>query len=60
MKTALVKNEKGNLKIFRNDEYKTLKEFENELKGNGFKVLKVWNGNKTNMEIEEWEFLNRK
>ena len=60
MKTALVRTENGNLKIFRDDYYTTQKEMAEDLRGNGFKVLKIWNGNKTDAEVDEWEFLNRK
>ena len=31
-----------------------------DLRGNGFKVLKVWNGDASDAEVDEWEFLNRK
>lgn len=59
MKTALVRIN-GNLRIIRDDWYRTQKEMAEDLRGNGFKVLKIWNGNKTDREVEEWEFLNRK
>ena len=59
IKTALIKLN-GNLKIIRDEYYSTNKEFENELRANGYKVLKVWNGNKSDKEIEKWEFYNRK
>ena len=60
MKTALVRTKEGNLKILRDDYYKTQNEMREDLTGNGFKVLKIWNGNKTDIEVDEWEFLNRK
>ena len=60
MKTALVRTSEGNLKIFRDDYYNTQNEMAEDLKWNGFKVLKIWNGNKTDAEVDEWEFLNRK
>ena len=59
MKTALVRTKQGNLKIIR-DDFITQKEMETDLRGNGFKVLKIWNGNKTDAEVDEWELLNRK
>ena len=59
MKTALVRNSLGNLNIIRDDYYNTNDEMAKELRANGYKVLKVWAGNKTDKEIEEWEFLNR-
>lgn len=58
MKTALIRTN-GNLKIIRDDYYSTNQEMAQELRANGFKVLKVWDGNKTDKEIEEWEFINR-
>lgn len=60
MRTALVRNASGNLSIKRYDDYATNEEFAGELRANGFKVLKVWSGNKTDAEVMEWEFLNRK
>lgn len=60
MRTALVRNEDGNLHIIRDDWYDTNKEFAEELRGNGFKVLKVWAKNVSDFEVEEWEFINRK
>lgn len=59
MKTALVRPN-GNLQIIRNDYYSTNKEMVTELKSNGYKVLKVWNGNKSDSCVDEWERLNRK
>lgn len=59
MKTALIRNEKG-LKIIRNDYYKTNNEMGIDLRGNGFRVLKIWDGNISDKEVQEWEFLNRK
>lgn len=58
--TALVRNSEKNLKIPRSDDYKTQSDFAQDLRGNGFRVLKIWNGNKTEGEIDNWELLNRK
>ena len=61
IRTALVRNSKTkDLKIFRSNDYKTQSEFAQDLRGNGFKVLKIWNENKTDSEVDNWEFLNRK
>jgi len=60
MKTALTRNFDGNLEIIRNDYYSTNAEMAQELRANGLKVLKVWDGDISDREIEEWEFLNRK
>lgn len=60
-RTALVRNsETKNLKIFRADDYRTQSEFAQDLRGNGFRVLKIWNENKTDSEVDRWELLNRK
>lgn len=60
MMTALVRNENGNLRVMRYDDYRTQKEFAEDLRANGYRVLKIWNGNKTDEEVGEWEFVNRK
>ena len=60
MMTALVRTEAGNLSVKRYDDYRTQKEFAEDLRCNGFKVLKIWNGYKSNAEIDNWEMLNRK
>lgn len=60
MKTALVRTQENNLKIIRDDFYRTNDEMSMDLRGNGFKVLKVWNGNISDIDVENWEFMNRK
>ena len=60
MKTALVRTQENNLKIIRDDFYRTNDEMSMELRGNGFKVLKVWNGNISDIDVDNWEFMNRK
>lgn len=57
--TALIRNQEGNLKIIRDDWFLNQKDFANELKGNGYKVLKIWNGYIAEDKINDWEFLNR-
>ncbi len=59
MRTALVRSNNG-LSIKRYDDYKSNAEFADDLRANGFKVLKVWSGCKTDAEVDEWEFTNRK
>lgn len=60
-RTALARNSATrNLKIFRSNEYRTQSEFAQDLRGNGFRVLKIWNGNKIDSEVGRWELLNRK
>ena len=60
MFTALVRKPDGNLKIMRYDDYNTAKEMEEDLRGNGYRVLKIWNGYKSDAEVDRWEFINRK
>ena len=60
MKTALVRTTENNLKIIRDDFYTTNDEMAIDLRGNGFKVLKVWNGDVSDIDVENWEFMNRK
>lgn len=60
MKTALIRTQENNLKIIRDDFYKTNDEMAMDLRGNGFKVLKVWDGNISDIDVDNWEFMNRK
>lgn len=59
-RTALVRDERGNLKVMHKGGYKTNKHFADELRRNGYKVLNVWKGKKTDYEIDNWEMLHRK
>lgn len=58
-RTALVRLN-GNLKIMHDDWCKTQKEWAEELRANGYRVLKIWNGNKSDTFVNDWEFINRK
>lgn len=60
MRTALVRNTNGNLKTIHSDDYETQKDFGIDLRGNGYKVLKIWNGYVTDEEADKWELVNRK
>jgi len=61
IRTALVRNSMTkNLKVIRANDYNTQSDMAQDLRGNGFRVLKIWNGNKTDSEVDEWELLNRK
>ena len=60
MRTALYRKPTGNIAIMRCDDYKTIKEFSEDLRGNGYRVLKIWNGNISDSDVMEWEYLNRK
>ena len=57
--TALVRIN-GNLKVMHDDWFETQRDFAEELRRNGFKVLKIWNGNKSDDFCDRWELLNRK
>ena len=59
MRTALVRTWNGNLAIKRYDDYKSNADFAADLRANGFRVLKVWTGYKSDAEIDEWELVNR-
>ena len=60
-RTALVRDHNKNLKIIRDkDFYKNQKEFAEDLRGNGYRVLKIWNANLTDSQCDEWEMFNRK
>ena len=54
MKTALVRNFDGALTAIRNDYYRTNDEMAQDLRGNGYRVINVWDGDKTNEEIDIW------
>lgn len=58
--TALVRNGAGNLSIVRDDYFSNQKQFSQELRANGFRVLKIWSRDVTNGEVWDWEFMNRK
>lgn len=57
-RTALVRNENG-LSVKRYDDYCSNKEFADDLRGNGYKVLKVWARDVSDAEIDRWELINR-
>lgn len=59
-RTALVRTSEGNLKIIRTPGYTSQKEFAIDLRGNGYRVLHIWNGNVKDNIVDEWEYLNRK
>ena len=59
IRTALVRGENG-LSIKRYDDYKSNEEFAEDLRANGYKVLKIWASYKSDAEVDEWEYLNRK
>lgn len=56
--TAITKMN-GNFKFHRTDRG-TQKEFREELRANGYQVIKMFNGNMSDDFCDEWLFLNRK
>lgn len=60
MRTALARNKEGNLVIRRYDDYRSNTEFAEDLRANGYKVLKVWVGYISDADVDDWELLNRK
>ena len=59
VRTAIVKM--GNGTYFkRMDGYRSQREMAEDLRGNGYRVAKIFNGDKTDEELEEWLFWNRK
>ena len=51
--TALVRTSNGNLSVKRYDNYKSQKGFASDPRSNGFRVLKIWAGYKSDAEINE-------
>lgn len=61
-RTALVRDKKtGNLTIKRDSGfYTSQKDMATDLRYNGYKVLKIWNRDMSDSQVDEWEYLNRK
>ena len=59
MMTALVRDQSGNLKTMKYDDYSSQKSFSSDLRGNGYRVLKIWNGDTKSSVIEDWEHYHR-
>lgn len=59
-RTALVTINRDHHIIIRRDDYKSQAEFASDLRGNGYKVAHIWNGNLSDDEVSDWYFLNRK
>lgn len=59
MRTALVRGTNG-LQIKRYDDYRSNAEFAEDLRANGYRVLKIWAAYKSDAEVDNWELLNRK
>lgn len=60
-RTALVRGKDNNLHIKKDYGFHTSQNsFAVELRANGYKVLKIWNADMKDSEVDEWEYLNRK
>ena len=53
MRTALVRGPNG-LTVMRQSDYRNNADFANDLRGNGYKVLKVWKGNMNDQQVNDW------
>lgn len=59
--TALVRDKKsGAYSIKRVSGYHNMKELSDDLRGNGFRVTKIFKGNVSDIEVADWHFYNRK
>lgn len=57
--TALVR--RNNVYSIRHDSYcHSMKEYAQELRGNGFKVVKIFVGYVSDIEVSDWQLFNRK
>ena len=59
MRTALVKDNKGNLRIMRYDGFDSNAEVAEDLRDNDYTILKIWKGYKSEKELDEWYLLYR-
>lgn len=57
--TALVRRKDGNLRVVRDNDYTRQTDMAADLRGNGYRVLKIWSKPITDTEIDQWEYLNR-
>lgn len=60
MRTALIRNERTGLSVKRCGDYRSNSEFADDLRENGFKVVKVWACYKSDAEVDAWELVNCK
>lgn len=59
MRTALVRISNNVHRIIREDDWSSQKDFAANLRGNGYRVLKIWNGYISDDEVSDWQWLNR-
>ena len=59
LRTALVRDCHGNLEVLNSIGYQSQAEFTKDLRADGLKVLKVWNGHVDEKDIEYWYRLHR-
>lgn len=61
MYTALVRNKRsGVYTVRRTNDCNSIKEYAEELRGNGFRVAKIFVGYVSDNEVSEWHYYNRK
>ena len=59
VRTALVRDFHGNLEVLSSIGFRNQAEFARDLRADGLKVLKVWNGHVDDKDIEYWYRLHR-
>ena len=57
--TALVRLDLSHTYVIKRDGYSSKKEFEQDLRGNGYRVLHVWEGDVSESEVDDWLLVNR-
>ncbi len=60
VRTAYVRTPEGNLKTMRQEDYNSKKSFASDLRGNGYKVVKIWNGDVKDEDADGWASINYK
>lgn len=58
--TALVRDKRGVLSVRHSIDCHSMKEYAQELRGNGFRVLKIFKGYVSDVEVSDWQYYNRK
>lgn len=59
--TALVRDKKsGAYTIKRVSGYRSMKDLSKDLRGNGYKVAKIFKGCVNDIEVSDWQLYNRK
>ena len=59
--TALVRSKNNGYSVrHASYDYHSMKELAEELRGNGFKVAKIFVGYVSDVEVSDWQYYNRK